>query len=108
MMTPEEIKVGLAYCMDEVFCQGCPVEQKCEDTILSEARALIEQLEKKVSDAEAAIQEKDRIIDLMKEQMRGAYTLCRYSGVTCDDEPCFSCIMSEDHQGFEYVGLPGA
>lgn len=109
MMTPEEIKAGLAYCMDEIFCPGCPVEQKCEDTILSEARALIEQLEKKVSDAEAAIQEKDRIIDLMKEQLRGACRVCKYNE-TGDYIRCKECCDDEFvyHPLWEYEGLPGA
>lgn len=109
MKTPEKIKEALQRHKD-ADCGHCPYYflNPCAPDLIDDTLALIEQLEKKVEDAEAAIQEKDRIIDLMKEQMRGVCSLCRYSGVNCEDEPCFSCILSNNNQAFEYVGLPGA
>lgn len=66
----------------------------------------IEQLEKKVSDAEAAIDERDTVINLMKIQMRGDCGCCAH-GKDGKAEPCASCLASKEyHPRWEYEGLP--
>lgn len=100
-MTPEEIKAGIAYCMNESFCQGCPIEQKCKADILSQARALIEHQEEQIA--------------LMKVQMHGDCGVCKHrhhAQVRQDgprfDGPCHACIQQESRPAWEYEGLPEA
>jgi hypothetical protein len=106
MMTPEDIKAGLAYCKDAELCDNCPIHEKCEADIIGQAYALIIQLEKKVKDAEAAIEERDAVINLMQIQMRGDCGCCAH-GKDGKAEPCTSCLASKEyHPRWEYEGLP--
>lgn len=99
MMTSEEIKAWLSYCIINYFCQGCPIEKKCKADILSEARALIEQLEEQIS--------------LMKIQMHGDCGVCKHRS-DCQingrdiamSKTCYDCMMKEIRPNWEYEGLP--
>ena len=112
MKTPEEIKEALRTCTStgcgEAYC-AYEHDGDCSGSVMRDSLALIEQLEKKVEDAEAAIQERDRIIDLMKEQLRGACKVCKYNE-TGDYIRCKECCDDEFvyHPLWEYEGLPGA
>lgn len=90
MMTAEEIKAGIAYCINENFCQGCPIEYKCKADILSNARTLIEQLEEQIA--------------LMKIQMHGDCGTCLHKDAK--GEPCDTCGPDHDRPAWEYEGLP--
>lgn len=109
MKTPEKIKEALQRHKD-ADCGHCPYYflNPCSPDLIDDTLALIDQLEKKVEDAQAAIQERDRVIYLMKEQLRGACRVCRNKEeagdickVCCDDEFVY-------HPLWEYEGLPGA
>ena len=92
MMTPEDIKAGLAYCKDAELCDNCPIHEKCEADIIGQAYALIIQLEETIS--------------LMKIQMRGDCGCCAH-GKDGKAEPCASCLASKEyHPRWEYEGLP--
>ena len=112
MKTPEDIKHGLRQCIAPGLegCHGCPYEDDecCKWRVKSDALDCIEQLEKKVQDAEAAMNEKDTIIDRMLEQMRGRCSYCKHGNLFVDVEPCASCMSRKKHSSWEYVGLPNA
>ena len=49
MMTPEEVKSGLAYCKDSEVCDKCPAHDKCQGDIIGQAYMLIVQQEEKIA-----------------------------------------------------------
>ena len=60
--------------------------------ILSQALALIEQLESENM--------------AMKIQRRGDCGVCKHSGVQIGAEPCASCVVDKDRPAWEDMGLP--
>lgn len=100
MMTTEEIKVGISNCINEDFCNGCPVENKCKsEYILISALRLIERLEEQIC--------------LMKIQMHGDCGVCKHrSGCQINgrdiamSKTCYECMMKESRPNWEYEGLP--
>ena len=110
MKTPEEINRGLRQCISPGLegCNGCPYEDDecCKWRVKSDALARIEQLEKKVNDAEAAMNEKDTIIDFMKDQMRGYCEACKHQQE--HETTCKECRVFTYHPNWEYEGLPNA
>lgn len=63
----------------------------------------IEQLEKKVADAQARIDELETIIQLMKLQMEGDCGCCKHQH---DKGPCADCMGNPRRPHWEYEGLP--
>lgn len=102
-MTPEEIKAGLQHCTTKYFCNGCPIESKCNATILLNALNRIEQLEETIS--------------LMKIQMQGDCGVCKHrhdervkedAQFGCRLSPaCYECLSKGGRSHWEYEGLPG-
>lgn len=112
MRTPEEIEKAITCCFGMESCDGCPyIKNRCKDIttsqhLIDDMITLIEQLEKKVKDAEAAIDERDMVISLMQIQMRGDCGCCKH-GKDGKAEPCTSCLASREyHPRWEYEGLP--
>lgn len=93
MRTPGEIKQWLAD-------KECSVWIKREKLAALE---YIEQLEKKVADAEAAIEERDTIINLMKIQIAGDCGCCKHKDVP---SVCADCMKKTGRPCWEYEGLP--
>jgi hypothetical protein len=95
-MTPDQIKEWLADKERFVFIKRNKIA----------SLEYIKRLEKKVKDADAAIDERDMVINLMKIQMRGDCGCCAH-GKDGKAEPCASCLASKEyHPRWEYEGLP--
>lgn len=107
MKTPEDILRGMEHCYVQHSCNGCPyIDDGCVPTLWDDGFARLRQLEKKVADAEAAIEERDTVINLMQIQMRGDCGCCAH-GKDGKAEPCTSCLASKEyHPRWEYEGLP--
>lgn len=93
MRTPEEIKKWLG---DKERFTWIKREKLA-------ALEYIERLEKKVADAEAAIEERDTVISLMKIQMMGDCGVCKHKNVPT---VCKECMSIAYHPDWEYEGLP--
>lgn len=104
MKTSEEILSGLEHCYDYHSCNSCPYnEDGCVPALWDDSFAHIRQLEKKVKDAEAAIEERDAVINLMQIQMEGDCGCCKHKD---DRGPCAQCMGIAYHPDWEYEGLP--
>lgn len=88
MKTPEEIKKGLAYCVNDSCCD-CPYDLglRCSDEVMLDAITYIQQLESRLAQAE---RERDAAIN------------------DCGRFPCRTC-MYEGHAAVCYIchGVPG-
>lgn len=63
MMTPEDVKTGLAYCKDAEVCDKCPAHDKCQGDIIGQSYALIIQLEEKIA-------KRDKLLAVMGVRIR--------------------------------------
>ena len=104
MKTPEEIIDGMEHCYGQHSCDGCPYEEDgCIPALWNDGFARLRQLEKMVADAEAAIEERDTIINLMKIQIAGDCGCCKHKDVP---SVCADCMKKTGRPCWEYEGLP--